>query len=405
MNLSENELESVLRRAPTPVPPPSLEAELVRGISAARAADPRDGRAYPTPRGLGRSGFRKWWPVLLPGFAAAALAAGWVVQQSELDQLRTEVRSLRLQAETPAGEDSRLAESGSAPGSAVQPDAGARADLERLRAAVEALAAEVGVLEEGSAANDRLRAAIKALEARMPKELQASLVMADRAQSIRCVNNLKQLGLSVRVWASDNEDEFPPDILSMTNEMATPKILVCPADEGRQEAADWASYTAANCSYEFLSPGPGKFETEPNRLLWRCPIHGNVGLCDGSVQMGLAKDHPERLELVNGAWYVRRDDPGTFVVTGATGAGVGAGAATASAVPAGAGGSVPPAVLQSIRQGAPVVMDPVLARRYGLMVPTETNGANANANAETETEVEVEVEGFDEPTETAPSPR
>ena len=30
-----------------------------------------------------------------------------------------------------------------------------------------------------------------------------------RAQSINCVNNLKQLGLAVRIYASDHDDTFP----------------------------------------------------------------------------------------------------------------------------------------------------------------------------------------------------
>jgi hypothetical protein len=41
-------------------------------------------------------------------------------------------------------------------------------------------------------------------------------------------------GLAVRVWAIDN-NIFPPDIVCMSNELNTPKILVCPPT-GRQVA-------------------------------------------------------------------------------------------------------------------------------------------------------------------------
>jgi prepilin-type N-terminal cleavage/methylation domain-containing protein/prepilin-type processing-associated H-X9-DG protein len=79
-----------------------------------------------------------------------------------------------------------------------------------------------------------------------------------RAQRISCVNNLKQIGLSFKTWALDNNDRFPMLVSSadggpfnqsqlmqnpplagflyevfgvMSNELSTPKILVCPSDE------------------------------------------------------------------------------------------------------------------------------------------------------------------------------
>ena len=36
-----------------------------------------------------------------------------------------------------------------------------------------------------------------------------------KAQSISCVNNLKQLGLAARIYANDHNDVYPPDIPSM----------------------------------------------------------------------------------------------------------------------------------------------------------------------------------------------
>ena len=80
-----------------------------------------------------------------------------------------------------------------------------------------------------------------------------------RAQRINCVNNLKQIGLSFRQWALDNQDRYPMSIAGskgmaatldqggasgsvgvpaqtfwifhvMSNELSTPKILLCPAE-------------------------------------------------------------------------------------------------------------------------------------------------------------------------------
>ncbi|MEI2724523.1 MAG: hypothetical protein V9H26_13600 [Verrucomicrobiota bacterium] len=107
--------------------------------------------------------------------------------------------------------------------------------------------------------------------------------------SISCINNLKQFGLAVRLWATDNTDVFPPDSLSMSNELNTPKILVCPADTNRVVAKSWDTFSPANCTYEYLTPSATNAEIELTRVVSRCPIHGHIGLCDGSVQGEVAK--------------------------------------------------------------------------------------------------------------------
>jgi prepilin-type N-terminal cleavage/methylation domain-containing protein len=78
-----------------------------------------------------------------------------------------------------------------------------------------------------------------------------------KAQRITCVNNLKQVGLSYRIWAGDNNDRYPQvvslaeggvsDVIvsggtpvpvntyrtyaTMANELGTPKVVICPSDE------------------------------------------------------------------------------------------------------------------------------------------------------------------------------
>ena len=76
-----------------------------------------------------------------------------------------------------------------------------------------------------------------------------------KAQKIACTNNLKQVGLSFRIFANDNGDQFPMSISVvqggsseargnpggnaisnyyhlwvMSNELSTPKVIVCPSD-------------------------------------------------------------------------------------------------------------------------------------------------------------------------------
>ena len=130
-----------------------------------------------------------------------------------------------------------------------------------------------------------------------------------KAQSINCSNNMKQIGLSFRTWAIDNNDNFPFNVSTnkggtlelcllgsdgfdrnaafhfqvMSNELSTPKILVCPADSKRQPAPDFLSLRPANVSYQVRS-GPNVSDTNPDQVLAVCPIHNNVLRCDGSVQ-------------------------------------------------------------------------------------------------------------------------
>ena len=54
-----------------------------------------------------------------------------------------------------------------------------------------------------------------------------------KAQTINCVNNMKQLGLAARLYAGDNNNKLPAsknwsDLLSPT--VGSPKVFVCPTD-------------------------------------------------------------------------------------------------------------------------------------------------------------------------------
>ena len=105
----------------------------------------------------------------------------------------------------------------------------------------------------------------------------------EKAQRINCVSNLKQIGLAARMWSNDHNGKFPPDFVSMSNELVTPKILVCPGDSAKSRMLDWSEFRADNVSYEYLQPGIDE-RSAPQTVVFQCPIHGNVGLIDGSVQ-------------------------------------------------------------------------------------------------------------------------
>ncbi len=304
--MNTTELEAHLRNAPRPAPPPGLKEQLKAQAPLAVHRAPTPARALPPNAG---SWLARWWPALAPAAVSLACAAVLTVQQSEIQRLK---EALPPPPATPGVEVSAApADSSDSGAVAARPAGQDQAELERLRALADGLSNGVSRLEQIQTENDHLRKQLAAAATRgfSPEETQAMEAARQKALAIQCVNNLKQLCLAVKIWQVDHDELTPTQLLQMTNEMTTPKILFCPADTARQAAADWASYSAGNCSYEYLTPGAKNPETEPERLMFRCPIHGSIGLTDGSVQMGIGKTHPE--------WIVQRDGKLYFERTGA----------------------------------------------------------------------------------------
>ncbi len=133
-----------------------------------------------------------------------------------------------------------------------------------------------------------------------------------KAQEINSVNNMKQIGLAIRLWEGDHNDKYPWNVsqtnggvremcgtdadgfeknpvavfMAMSNQLWTPKILVCADDPNKHPATDFANLTTDNISY-LLRTGPDVNENYPAAILAVDPINGYVLLTDGSVQKDL----------------------------------------------------------------------------------------------------------------------
>ncbi len=108
----------------------------------------------------------------------------------------------------------------------------------------------------------------------------------NRAQSISCVNNLKQMGLAAHIYSTDHADQFPPEILSMKAELSNPRVLICPESPQASKAKDltWESLRPEDISYEYLGAGKKSDGINPQDPMFRCRVHGHVCRMDGSVQ-------------------------------------------------------------------------------------------------------------------------
>ena len=244
---------------------------------------------------------RRWWPVLAPASVSLACAAVFTLQQFELRDLKAVAPGPATVLPTAAPTAPQASESpGDASGASNQAD-----EIKRLRARAAQLGAEVSQLEQMRAQNEDLRKqlATRSLAGLSTEEAKALEDARDRALSIQCVNNLKQLGLAVRMYATDNGDTTPANLQALTNYVGSfLRVFVCPGDSRHLAATDPASFSPANCSYDYLAPSV--LDNEPNRVLFRCPIHGNIGLMDGSVQSRVAKEHPDWLVQQDGKLYM-----------------------------------------------------------------------------------------------------
>ena len=100
-------------------------------------------------------------------------------------------------------------------------------------------------------------------------------------ESVQCGNSMVSLCCAARIWAAESGGRLPSNLLSMSNEIIVPKILICPADRSRQAAAGWATFSTNNSSYEVVTAGLQ--DGDVNGVFLRCGIHGHLGYADGTV--------------------------------------------------------------------------------------------------------------------------
>jgi hypothetical protein len=154
---------------------------------------------------------------------------------------------------------------------------------------------------------------------------------SSHGRPVSCINNLKQIGIAYRLWEGDHNDKYPMAVSVtnggameliatgnvaacfrvMSNELSTPKLLICPADSHRKYATNFSALRNSNISYfvgfdaaeiqpQMLLSGDDNFALDgvpvksgvvqiPTSapVMWTKGRHapvGNLGMADGSVQ-------------------------------------------------------------------------------------------------------------------------
>ena len=151
-----------------------------------------------------------------------------------------------------------------------------------------------------------------------------------KAKTIECLNNDKQVALALRLWSGDNGGLFPWQVdialggskdtttwadhfRVCSNELVTPKILLCPVNQTKTLAPNWEALAGLDNISSFV--GLTAEESKPQSLLtgdsniigggggwdlywnvflgssidatWENTLHqtrGNIALTDGSVR-------------------------------------------------------------------------------------------------------------------------
>jgi len=165
-----------------------------------------------------------------------------------------------------------------------------------------------------------------------------------QGKDIACINNLRQLGLGIRLWAGDQGDHYPWNVLvsdggaegsadwtdnlrACSNQVVNTKIMVCPVDLKKTAAASWPlmegdlnvsylvglSFTQARTQdiiigdYNVIGGGGGLdatwnvFMGSSIDAAWDMNLHvfkGHLAMGDGSVSLTKTPDLREMISTL-----------------------------------------------------------------------------------------------------------
>jgi hypothetical protein len=88
---------------------------------------------------------------------------------------------------------------------------------------------------------------------------------------------LAVISQAARVWADAHNGRLPSGFVFMSNQLVSPRLLICPGDTSREPTDDWEALTSANSSYSIWAGASGAkdlpLEVQQKIPYLQCKVH------------------------------------------------------------------------------------------------------------------------------------
>lgn len=106
----------------------------------------------------------------------------------------------------------------------------------------------------------------------------------DRANQIKCLNNLKVIARAANAYATTNATRLPDSFAAMQPHLGSPRFLACPKSGVTIMATRFDQFDATNVTYQIVAPGTTA--GDDSVIYIRCPACGNTLTANGSANRG-----------------------------------------------------------------------------------------------------------------------